>query len=45
MTYIEIGLHLGMTPETVQASFAAALVRLMRAVPTSDPSSENQTAK
>ena len=37
MTYIEIGLHLGMTPETVQASLAAALVRLMRAVPTSAP--------
>lgn len=38
MTYSEIGLHLGMHPETVQALLAAALVRLTRAVPTSDPS-------
>ena len=38
MTYSEIGLHLGMTQETVQASLAAALLRLTRAVPTCDPS-------
>lgn len=43
MTYPEIGLHLGMTPKAVEISLAAALLRLMRAVPTSDPSSENQT--
>lgn len=45
MSYSEIGLHLGMTPEAVETSLAAALVRLMRAVPTSDPCSENQTPK
>ncbi|TAJ53883.1 MAG: sigma-70 family RNA polymerase sigma factor [Brevundimonas sp.] len=45
MSYSEIGLHLGMTPKAVETSLAAALVRLMRAVPTSDPSSENQTPK
>lgn len=32
LTYGEIGLHLGVTPEAVQARFAAALVRLARAV-------------
>ena len=41
MTYPEIGLHLGMTPETVQASLADALVRLMQAVPTGTPSSKS----
>ena len=45
MTYSEIGLHLGMTPKAVETSLAAALVRLTRAVPTSDPSLENQMAK
>ena len=45
MTYSEIGLHLGMTPEAVETSLAAALVRLMRAVPTSDSCLENQTPK
>ena len=45
MTYIEIGLHLGMTSETVQALLAAALVRLTRALPVSDLSSENQTTR
>lgn len=38
MTYLEIGLHLGMTPKAVEASLAAALVRLTRAIPPSDPS-------
>ena len=32
LTYGEIGLRLGLTPEAVQARFAAALVRLVRAV-------------
>ena len=32
MTYGEIGMRLGLTPEAVQARFAAALVRLARAV-------------
>ena len=41
MSYCQIGLHLGMTPEAVQASLAAALVRLARAVHTSEPSSKN----
>jgi hypothetical protein len=41
MSYPEIGLHLGMTPEAVQASLAAALVRLTRAVRTSEPSSKD----
>ncbi len=45
MTYIEIGLHLGMTPETVQASLAVALVRLTRTIPASDPSSENHRTR
>lgn len=45
MSYSDIGLHLGMTPKAVETSLAAALVRLTRAVPTSDPSSENQTAE
>ena len=45
MSRSDIGLHLGMTPKAVETSLAAALVRLMRAVPTSDPSSENQTPK
>lgn len=45
MSYSDIGLHLGMTPKAVETSLAAALVRLMRAVPTSDPYSENQTPK
>ncbi|MFH1554976.1 MAG: sigma-70 region 4 domain-containing protein [Pseudomonadota bacterium] len=45
MTYAEIGLHIGMTPKAVETSLAAALVRLTRAVPTSDSCLENQTAK
>tara|TARA_R110002051_G_scaffold178085_2_gene247909 strand:+ start:12962 stop:13234 length:273 start_codon:yes stop_codon:yes gene_type:complete len=45
MTYIEIGLHLGMTPKAVETSLAAALLRLMRALPASAPPLENQTAK
>lgn len=45
MTYSEIGLHLGMTPEAVETSLAAALVRLTRAAPKSDACLENQTAK
>lgn len=45
MTYSEIGLHLGTTPKAVEISLAGALVRLTRAVPTSDPYSENQTAE
>lgn len=45
MTYSEIGLHLGMTPKAVETSLVAALVRLARAVPKSDPSLENQTVK
>ncbi len=32
MTYDEIGLHLGMTPEAVQAALATALARLVQAV-------------
>lgn len=45
MSYSEIGLHLGMTPKAVETSLVAALVRLTRAVPTSDPSLGNRTAK
>jgi DNA-directed RNA polymerase specialized sigma24 family protein len=45
MSYSEIGLHLGMTPKAVETSLAAALVRLTRAVPTSDASWDNQTPK
>lgn len=45
MTYSEIGLHLGMTPKAVETSLAATLVRLTRAVPTSEPTWENQTTK
>lgn len=40
MTYAEIGLHLGTTPKAVETALAAALVRLMRAVAVSDPSSK-----
>ncbi|WP_438853005.1 RNA polymerase sigma factor [Brevundimonas nasdae] len=36
MTYDEIGLHLGIPPEAVKAAFAAAMVRLARAVRTSE---------
>lgn len=36
MTYDEIGLHLGIPPEAVKALFAAAMVRLARAVRTSE---------
>lgn len=36
MTYGEIGLHLQMTPEAVEASLAAALVRLTRAAGVSE---------
>ena len=32
LTYVEIGLRLGLTPEAVQARFADALGRLARAV-------------
>lgn len=32
MTYDEIGLHLRTSPEAVQAAFAAAMVRLARAI-------------
>ncbi|WP_292119195.1 sigma factor-like helix-turn-helix DNA-binding protein [Brevundimonas sp.] len=32
LNYDEIRLHLGMTPEAVQAALAAALARLVRAV-------------
>lgn len=45
MSYSDIGLHLGMTPKAVETSLAAALVRLTRAVPTSDASWDNQTPK
>ncbi len=45
MSYSDIGLHLGMTPNTVEASLAAALVRLTRAVNASDSSLKNHTAK
>ena len=40
LTYSEIGLHLGIDPKAVETSLAAALVRLMRAVAASDPSSK-----
>lgn len=40
MTYSEIGLHLGIDPKAVETSLAAALIRLMRAVPASDPFSK-----
>ena len=40
LTYSEIGLHLGIHPKAVETSLAAALVRLMRAVAASDPSSK-----
>lgn len=43
MTYPEIALHLGMTPKAVERSLAAALVRLRKAVPLGNPTSENQT--
>lgn len=36
MTYDEIGLHLQMTPEAVEAALAAALVRLTWAVGVSE---------
>jgi len=36
LTYDEIGLHLGILPEAVKAAFAAAMVRLARAVRTSE---------
>lgn len=39
MTYAEVGLHLGMTPKAVETALAAALVRLMRVIATSDASS------
>lgn len=42
MSYSQIGLHLGMSPEAVQASLAAALVRLTRAVTTSEPSPKDR---
>lgn len=45
MSYSDIGLHLGLTPKAVETSLAAALVRLMRAVPTSDSCLENQKGK
>jgi len=32
LTYDEIGLHLGMTPEAVQAALATALARLARTI-------------
>lgn len=32
LTYDEIGLHLGITPEAVQAALAAALARIARTV-------------
>ncbi|WP_370651957.1 RNA polymerase sigma factor [Brevundimonas sp.] len=37
LTYGEIGLRLGLTPEAVQARFAAAMVRLVRAVRNCEP--------
>lgn len=42
MSYSEIGLHLGIAPKAVQASLAAALVRLTRAVQTIEPSSKDR---
>jgi DNA-directed RNA polymerase specialized sigma24 family protein len=36
LTYDEIALHLGTTPDAVRAAFVAAMVRLARAVRTSE---------
>lgn len=37
LTYGEIGLRLGLTPKAVRARFAAAMVRLVRAVRNCEP--------